>query len=140
MLHNQGSLGLMSAYQEEYTRMLEVSVECGFDLIETERDLFEIDHCAAGALLAEEWNFPDVIVKAIATHHQEPSQASSLASLVRVGWRLADVLGFAVFPPDKPWTYEELLAFIPGGSGTWLAGAIEDVKSEVDARLSVFSL
>jgi len=138
MLHNLGSLGLMSAYPEEYTRMLEVSAECGFDLIETERDLFEIDHCAAGAFLAEEWNFPEPIVKTIATHHEEPTLACSLATVVRIAWRLADALGFAVFPPHKPWTYEELLALIPGASASWLSGGVEEAQAEVRARLSAF--
>src|ERR1017187_4852876 len=52
LLHNLGTLGLMSAYPDEYSRMLEVSNDFGFDLLQTERDLFEIDHCAAGAYLA----------------------------------------------------------------------------------------
>jgi HD-like signal output (HDOD) protein len=52
LLHNLGALGLMSAYPSEYSRMLEVSRDFGFDLLNTERDLFEIDHCAAGAWLA----------------------------------------------------------------------------------------
>jgi len=54
LLHNLGTLGLMSAYPDEYSRMLEVSNDFGFDLLQTERDLFEIDHCAAGAYLAQE--------------------------------------------------------------------------------------
>ena len=58
LLHNLGTLGLMSAYPDEYSRMLEVSNDFGFDLLQTERDLFEIDHCAAGAYLALDWQFP----------------------------------------------------------------------------------
>ena len=46
LLHNLGTLGLMSAYPDEYPRMLEVSNDFGFDLLNTERDLFEIDYCA----------------------------------------------------------------------------------------------
>jgi putative nucleotidyltransferase with HDIG domain len=72
LLHNLGTLGMMSAYPDEYSDMLEVSNECGFDLLQTERELFEIDHCAAGAYRAENWGFPDKLVAAIATHHDEP--------------------------------------------------------------------
>src|ERR1035441_6665450 len=72
LLHNLGTLGLMSAYPDEYSRMLEVSNDFGFDLLQTERDLFEIDHCAAGAYLALDWHFPDQLAAAIATHHDEP--------------------------------------------------------------------
>ena len=73
LLHNLGTLGLMSAYPDEYSRMLEVSNDFGLDLLQTERDLFEIDHCAAGAYLALDWSFPDQLAGAIATHHDEPA-------------------------------------------------------------------
>src|ERR1700689_1130630 len=69
LLHNLGALGLMSAYPDEYSRMLEVSNDFGFDLLKTERYLFEIDHCAAGAYLAQAWDFPYELAAAIATHH-----------------------------------------------------------------------
>jgi putative nucleotidyltransferase with HDIG domain len=102
LLHNLGSLGLMSAYPQEYSRMLEVSRDFGFDLLNTERDLFEIDHCAAGAWLAKEWNFPDELVEAIAAHHEEPTAGSTgLQSLVQISWRLADALGFAAVPGSR---------------------------------------
>jgi len=136
MLHNLGTLGLMSAYPDEYRRMLEVTRDCGFDLVLTERDLFEIDHCAAGAHLATEWNFPDAIVEAIATHHREPRKAVNLPGLVRVCWRVADVLGFAAFPPDGPWIYDDLIALIPVSTKSWLAAGIDEVKSQVGSRLS----
>lgn len=136
LLHNLGSLGLMAAYPEEYARMLEVSSECGFELLRTERDLFEIDHCAAGAYLAQEWNFPDEIAAVIATHHEEPAGDSSLYSLVQVCWRLADILGYVAFPPDKAWTYDELVALIPRASKSWLGEGIEVTQGEIESRLA----
>lgn len=135
MLHNLGGLGLMAAYPEEYKRMLEVSSECGFDLILTERDLFEIDHCGAGAYLAEEWNFPDSIIEAIATHHFPAGKGSYLPNLVRVAWRAADALGFAAFPPEKTVGFEELVALVPLTRNSWLADGFDSVKMRVEARL-----
>ena len=114
LLHNLGTLGMMSAYPEEYSRMLEVSDDFGFDLLETERDLFEIDHCAAGAYLAQDWDFPDEFAAAIATHHDEPVPGEiSLYNLIKVSWRLADALGFAAFSPHKLWTWEETYRIPP---------------------------
>jgi HD-like signal output (HDOD) protein len=137
LLHNLGTIGLMSAFPEEYARMLEVSQEYGFDLIRTERDLFEIDHCGAGAVLAEEWNFPEAIVAAIARHHEDPPRhATALYSLVQVCWRLADVLGFATFPPERPWTYEELIEKIPAQRGSWLMDGANEVEGAIMSRLS----
>ncbi|HUI54209.1 MAG TPA: HDOD domain-containing protein [Bryobacteraceae bacterium] len=137
LLHNLGTLGLMSAYPNEYSRMLEVSNDFGFDLLQTERDLFEIDHCAAGAYLAQDWDFPDELAAAIATHHDEPvSGDASVDNLVRVGWRLADTLGYAAFSPDKVWPYDELIAFLPDAESSWLGESAEEAKAELDARLA----
>jgi len=137
LLHNLGSLGLMAAYPAEYARMLDVTKEFKFDLLRTERDLFEIDHCAAGAYLAQEWNFPDEIAAAIATHHDEPEPGDrSIYSLVQVAWRLADVLGYVAFPSDKAWVYDDLVARIPGSSRSWLGAGVDPAKQEVVSQLS----
>jgi putative nucleotidyltransferase with HDIG domain len=135
MLHNLGSLGLMSAYPEEYDRMLGVSRDCGFDLIPTERDLFEIDHCAAGAYLAEEWNFPHAIIEAIATHHEQPRQGATLSNLLRVAWRLADILDFAAFPHQESKSYDELIGLIPIVRKSWLTAGADAARTEVAMRL-----
>ena len=136
LLHNLGTLGLMSAYPDEYSRMLEVSNDFGFDLLSTERDLFEIDHCAAGAYLAQDWDFPDELAAAIATHHDDPVPGeATLENLVRVSWRLADCLGYAAFSPAKEWAFEDLIAYLPN-TGSWLAEDAETARTELDARLS----
>lgn len=137
LLHNLGTLGMMSAYPDEYSRMLEVSGDFGFDLLRTERDLFEIDHCAAGAYLAQDWDFPDELAAAIATHHDHPVPGEiSLDNFIKVSWRLADALGYAAFSPDKLWTWEELIAFLPGAKSSWLGESPESAKTKLDALLA----
>ena len=137
LLHNLGTLGLMSAYPDEYSRMLEVSDDFGFDLLQTERDLFEIDHCAAGAYLAQDWDFPDELAAAIATHHDEPVPGEvSLYNLIKVSWRLADALGYAAFSPDKVWTWEELIAFLPNAGSSWLGESPEAAKEKLNGVLA----
>ena len=136
LLHNLGALGLMSSYPTEYARMLDVSNDFGFDLLATERDLFEIDHCLAGCYLAQDWNFPDELAAAIAGHHDDPvAGEATMDNLLRVSWRLADSLGFAAFSPAKEWRYDELLAFLPN-TGSWLGESAETARREVDERLS----
>lgn len=137
LLHNLGTLGMMSAYPDEYSRMLEVSDDFGFDLLQTERDLFEIDHCAAGAYLAQDWDFPDELAAALATHHDEPVPGdASLYTLIQVSWRLADVAGYAAFSPNKQWTWEELTAFIPNVKFSWLGESPEAAKEKIDSLLT----
>jgi putative nucleotidyltransferase with HDIG domain len=137
LLHNLGTLGLMSAYPEEYARMLEVSEEYGFDLIHTERDLFEIDHCSAGAVLAEDWHFPEALVVAIARHHEEPPRhATTHSGLVQVCWRLADALGFEAFPSDRSWAYEELIEKLEVRKRSWLTSGVNVIEGEITSRIS----
>ncbi len=137
LLHNLGTLGLMSAYPDEYSRMLEVSDDFGFDLLQTERDLFEIDHCAAGAYLAQDWDFPDELAAAIAMHHEEPVPGdTSLDHLIQVSWRLADSLGYAAFSPDKRWSWEELIALCPNAGSSWLGESPEAAKVKIDGVLA----
>jgi putative nucleotidyltransferase with HDIG domain len=137
LLHNLGTLGLMSAYPEEYARMLEVNDDYGFDLLTTERDLFEIDHCEAGAYLAHDWDFPEELVSAIARHHEPPApQRFGVENLVRISWRLADTLGYAAFSPDRLWPYEELINMLPNAGSSWLGESPEAAREEITARLS----
>jgi putative nucleotidyltransferase with HDIG domain len=137
LLHNLGTLGMMSAYPDEYSRMLEVSDDFGFDLLETERDLFEIDHCTAGAYLAQDWDFPDEFAAAIATHHDEPVPGdTSLENLIKVSWRLADALGYAAFSPNKLWNWEDLIAFLPGAGSSWLGESPEASQTKLNSLLS----
>ena len=137
LLHNLGTLGLMSAFPDEYSRMLEVSNDFGFDLLLTERDLFEIDHCEAGSYLAQDWDFPNDLVDAIQTHHAEPVRGEiSLGNLIKVSWRLADALGYAAFSPDRDWAYEELMAFVPNARACWLGESAETAKAELNTRLA----
>ena len=139
LLHNLGTLGLMSAYPDEYSRMLEISDDFGFDLLTTERDLFEIDHCAAGACLAQDWGFPDELAAVIATHHEVPYPGErSLSNYLRVAWRMADTLGYAAFSPDRAWTFEELLEFLPNAGSSWLGVSAEVAKATIDASLAEF--
>lgn len=137
LLHNLGTLGLMSAFPIEYSRMLEVSNDYGFDLLRTERDLFEIDHCAAGAYLAQDWDFPDELAATIATHHDQPQHGDhSVDNLVKVAWRLADVLGYAAFSPDQQWSYDDLLTFVPNARPSWLGESVDAANTEIRRRLA----
>ena len=141
LLHNLGTLGLMSAYPDEYSRMLEVSNDFGFDLLQTERDLFEIDHCTAGAYLALDWHFPDQLAGAIVTHHDEPvARNGSLENLIKVSWRLTDTLGYAAFSPAKNWAYEDLIEYLPKATHSWLCQSAESAKTEIDIRLAAAPL
>ena len=109
----------------------------GTYLLATERDLFEIDHCAAGAYLAQDWGFPGEMASVIATHHEAPYPGErSLGNYLRVAWRLADTLGYAAFSPDRVWSFEELIDFLPNAGSSWLAASPAVAKASIDSSLS----
>jgi putative nucleotidyltransferase with HDIG domain len=139
LLHNVGVLALMSSYPDEYSQMLEVSNDFGFDLLQTERDLFEIDHCGAGAYLAREWNFPDELAAAIATHHDVANERS-LDNVIKVSWRLTDTLGYAAFSPAKDWAFDDLLTFLPLSPNSWLCQSADSARAELETRLAAYPL
>ena len=137
LLHNLGTLGLMSAYPEEYERMLAVTNDFGFDLLATERDLFDIDHCLAGCFLAQDWDFPDELAAAIAVHHEDPVPGeASLDNVVKVSWRLTDALGFAAFPPDPTRSFSEWVDFLPNATAFARGKSPDELKAALDERIS----
>jgi putative nucleotidyltransferase with HDIG domain len=137
LLHNLGVLALMSAYCDEYSRMLDVYREFGFELLQTERDLFEIDHCAAGAYLAGDWNFPASLADAIAAHHDEPVAGErSMGNIIKVSWRLSDTLGYGAISSAREWSFEELAAYLPDAERSWLGESAEAAKAKIDKWLA----
>jgi HD-like signal output (HDOD) protein len=102
LLHNIGSLGLFVAHPATYTELL--AATSAADLMERERKSFGLDHCEAGAWLAQIWGLPQDIRTITGAHHEPPSNNGfELADLVRVGVLLAESLGFDVIAnPQLP--------------------------------------
>jgi hypothetical protein len=96
-----------------------------------------VDHCQAGAYLAQDWDFPEELATAIATHHDEPlAGRHSLDCMLQVSWRLADTLGYAAFSPNRAWSWQELMPFLPNAGSAWFGSSPERAKSEIDDRLA----
>ncbi|MBM3813900.1 MAG: HDOD domain-containing protein [Acidimicrobiia bacterium] len=116
LLHDIGLLGLMVNYPEAYSEMLVVGSENAFDIRTVERAQFDVDHCEAGAWLAQQWNFPEEIQQAAARHHEKPADDhSSLTACIYWSSRLADALGFLVNPTPDLHAYADLREIMPGG-------------------------
>ncbi|MBM3749275.1 MAG: HDOD domain-containing protein [Acidobacteria bacterium] len=114
LLHDIGRLGLLVAYPVQYANVVLVSEENAFDLLQTERDLFDIDHCNAGRWLMREWKLPEEYHEVAALHHHDllPTQFG-LLEVVSLGCCLADTLGYEVIKPKHCWTLDEVRAALP---------------------------
>jgi len=141
LLHDIGRIGLMACYPVEYGNILSVSAERSFDLLQTERDLFDIDHCQAGAWLAGTWGLPPDIVLAAMHHHEAPTMHKfSIPNLVALGCRLADCLGFTVVGSSDPWTFEDVRNCLPEQArNNHLLLDIDALRERVIARIETIA-
>ena len=135
LLRDIGRLALLVNYPGPYANLLAVSEENCFDLLETERELFDIDHCQAGALLMEKLPFPPELHDVVAHHHNPPSGAFQMVHLVRIADLLADALGFAVVKQINGQRFDEVLAQLPEPARARFVWDAETLASEIDSRI-----
>jgi putative nucleotidyltransferase with HDIG domain len=135
LLHDLGRLGLLAAYPVEYANVLNVAVDYSFDVLHCERELFDIDHCQAGAWLAEQWKLPAELGVIAAHHHdrpqEDPTQKPDLLFVVGLACRLADTLDFGVVPTRQNATPDEILASLPDSVKLRFPKDLEALKNKV---------
>lgn len=71
LLHDFGKIVLDQYVDGDVDNLIEMTQKEGVSLPEAERQVFGIDHSELGGLIAEEWNFPSMLVNSIRNHHQE---------------------------------------------------------------------
>jgi putative nucleotidyltransferase with HDIG domain len=114
LLHDVGRLALLAAFPGEYRGLLEAADETGGDLLEAERELFEIDHCAVGCWLITEWGLPEDFLAVVGTHHAETRSGKfDVAATVRAACHMANILGFQVAGPADSTGLEEIMPELP---------------------------
>ena len=114
LIHDIGRLAILRAYPDEYFRMLSVIEDYGFDLLQCEKDLFDIDHCQAGRWLMERWEFPADLKDVAELHHQPPTEKTPvLVTIVYIAWQMADMLGFSPLGVRSHVNIEEITATLP---------------------------
>ena len=139
LLHDVGRFALMARFPSEYAELLTVARHGSFDQIQCERELFDTDHCAAGAWLAEQWNLPEDLVKAIALHHSCEQADETLPSIVGAACGVSDVLGFCVLRSPSPKSVEAYIAALPVPNTSALVRELESCPSEIRAAIEAVS-
>ncbi|MBC7414578.1 MAG: HDOD domain-containing protein [Herminiimonas sp.] len=85
LLHDIGRLVLVSRFPQQYAAALAYRTQLDCDLLDAERAVLSTDHVVVGHALSVQWNFSEVIQKAIAGHHEPDSFGSgSIASIVHI--------------------------------------------------------
>jgi len=136
LLADLGRLALLVKYPGPYANLLAVSAEEEFDLIMMERELFDIDHCEAGAWLTRKMLFPEELTE-VATNHHTPSKDKSfgMVHLVYAADRLAQTLGFGILPAVQPPSLPRVLQDLPEAYSSRLENEVEQWHQEIAARI-----
>lgn len=139
LLRDIGRLALLVKYPDSYANLLAVSGEHSFDLMNTERELFDVDHCQAGAWLMERMPFPPELAEVVAHHHEAPTDNTfRLAHLIRIADRMADALGFAVVTRLNPLQFGEVLQDLPEAALARFDQEEDELKAEIDMRIQTW--
>jgi putative nucleotidyltransferase with HDIG domain len=137
LLHDIGRLALLVKHPEAYAGLLEVIQENGLHPLDSERDLFDVDHCQAGAWLARHWDFPAELAEVAALHHQPLGDGRiNLLRLVHLACRLADSLGFGVCSTAGREDPSQIFAELPRRCLYLLEGGPEALKERVTERVN----
>jgi signal transduction histidine kinase/HD-like signal output (HDOD) protein len=72
LLHDLGKVVFDACFPKSYERVIERVETRRADIIETERDVFGIDHTVAGHRLAQHWKLPQAVAECIWLHHHAP--------------------------------------------------------------------
>jgi len=143
LLRDIGRLALLAKYPESYANLLVVSGEHAYDLMTTERDLFDVDHCQAGAWMMERMSLPAELSEVVAHHHDALSEDAlsepfRMVHLVRIADLMADALGFAVVTPIQPVSFEEVLHQLPELALLRFRHDPEQLKTEIDTKIQAW--
>ncbi|MCX7605345.1 MAG: HDOD domain-containing protein [Bryobacteraceae bacterium] len=139
LLRDIGRLALMVKYPEAYSNAIEIARDSGMGLLETERNLFDLDHCEAGRWLVGRMFLPEEICRCVVHHHDAALPDEwELVRLVRTADRLADALGYGIVPgapqPDPASVLEE----VPGASQRARLDP-EQLGREVERRIAALA-
>jgi len=94
LLHDLGKLILDAYFREDFTRVVFLVKEKEILIRDAEQQLLGFDHATVGSLVANKWNLPPAVIKAIRFHHNPPLANESMRIVAIV--HLADILCRAI--------------------------------------------
>lgn len=140
LLRDIGRLALIVKYPDTFIKVLAISQESQRDLISTEHDLFDIDHCQAGKWMVERMSMPAELADVI-EHHHDPHlpEPFGLTHLIRAADGMADALGFAILHDTVQPCFEALLHELPEAVSAHLRLNPQDLKAEIEGKLQAWA-
>jgi len=108
LMHDVGKVVLLDSLREDYATLLEAAARSRRECQELEESVLGFTHADVGAMLAERWNFPERMCRAIGEHHVPAEDLVDRPATAVVA--LADRLAYALDSTGC----EELLPEIAG--------------------------
>jgi putative nucleotidyltransferase with HDIG domain len=142
VMHDIGRLAMMVIRPEAYDALLMTHRGSPSSILLRERELFGFDHCDAGKHLIADWKLP-AHFEAIVSDHHSPRQRHdprNLPALINVSCRVADTIGFAVFPGCEVTPYTDLLGELPERECKVLCADKEILAFEVSSKINGIEL
>lgn len=137
MMHDIGRIGLAVFQPEAYAAFLDGTQADSAEVLTRERELFEVDHCEAGARLAAHWGLPSEFVEIACRHHEhEEGRRLDLLAVIRFSCRMANVIGFSAVRPATPTNYKELVGELPPREGALFPGDSETLAIKVATKIN----
>jgi putative nucleotidyltransferase with HDIG domain len=114
LIHDVGRLGLMMIEGPQYLRFTSQEFPDVGEYLANEQQELAVMHTEAGAVMAENWGFPQPLCDCIRQHH-EPFGSPPVGAVALVGCacRLASALGYGEIRYHDPETPEAVLAELP---------------------------
>ena len=136
LLRDIGRLALMVKYPEAYANAIEIARDSGAGMLETERNLFDMDHCEAGRWVVGRMFLPEEICRCVVHHHDEQiPEGWELVHLTRTADRMAEALGYGIVPGVPPPDPASVLEQAPGASRRAQLD-LERLAAEVERRIA----
>ncbi len=89
ILHDVGQVLLMNQCRDEFRQAMQLSADKELDIHDAELKVFGTSHCEIGALLAEQWRFPEPLAQVILHHHDKQiGQSIPLVQIVNLADRI----------------------------------------------------
>jgi HD-like signal output (HDOD) protein len=140
LLRDIGRLALLVNYPGPYANMLAVAQENGYDLMDVERNLFDIDHCQAGCWLMDSMALPAELREVVAGHHAKPDdEPFGLVRLVRVADLMSEALGFGILMSSTAPDFADVLPELPETARARFPFDPDELRTEIASKIQILS-
>lgn len=142
ILHDVGRMGLAVLEPQSYAALLETYRGPAAGILESERQLFGLDHCEIGSQLAGDWKLPPEFTPILCAHHdaRRSDGAWSPTELIKVACKMADAAGYAAFGGTETVPYAELLEELPARERRLFFPSLEALSDAIGGRINAVEL